>query len=241
MPPCVKMRVMETVVRIIKLSSTPGINSRGLLALFVMACLVACGTHPQSADPLSDAPEGPRGQAGSFKDAASFAEALTVWQTPEDINAWIGRKFTYDTARAAALSETQRGRSAPLPIYEPSAFFESPTGVCVDLSRFAVETLRAIDRAEQPSYLMIEFAPVDLDGNLLRLHWLAFFRRDGNYYFFADSKRPGHLAGPYSGIPEFVAEYSKYRGRAIVAYRALESYQRLQRTPALKRAGEGHP
>jgi hypothetical protein len=69
-----------------------------------------------------------------------------------------------------------------------------------------------------------------LNGNTLRRHWVASFQRDGMYYFFADSKRPGYIAGPYSSIAEFIAEYGKYRGRQIVAYRELGSYQRTQRT-----------
>jgi hypothetical protein len=95
-----------------------------------------------------------------------------------------------------------------LPIYQPHKFFAAPSGVCVDLSRFAVETLRHIDPDARASYLMIEFAPVTIGGNTLRRHWLASFTRDGKYYFFADSKRPGHIAGPcryglfYSDVEE---------------------------------------
>jgi hypothetical protein len=204
------------------------------LVLLLLVFLAACSTLPEAADPISDVPEVPRHQVVSFKDAVSYHQVLQVWQTPEDINAWIGAKFTYDLSRAMALSETQRSRSGQMSIYEPQEFFAAPSGVCVDLSRFAVETLRHIDLDEKPNYLMIEFAPVNLDGNALRMHWLASFRRDGNYYFFADSKRPGHIAGPYASIQEFVAEYEKYRGRPIVTFRELESYQRMQRTLKLK-------
>ncbi|MBI5302565.1 MAG: hypothetical protein HY868_10535 [Chloroflexi bacterium] len=212
-----------------------------VLILLFLAFAAGCGTFSETADPTSDAPEIPRPQVASFKDAVTYQQALQVWQTPEDINAWIGARFTYDMARAMALSETQRNRSGQLSIYEPHDFFAAPSGVCVDLSRFAVETLRHIAPAVKPNYLMIEFTPVELDGNTLRLHWLTSFRRDGNYYFFADSKRPGHIAGPYIGIPEFVAEYAKYRGRPIVAFQELESYQRKQRTPALKQHREERP
>jgi hypothetical protein len=142
-------------------------------------------------------------------------------------------------ARALRLSETQRGRAGRLPIARPEAFFDSPRGICVDLSRFAVETLRALDAEARPMYLMIEFAPVTIAGNTLRLHWLAAFRRNGSYYFFADSKRPGHMAGPYASSAEFIREYARYRGRQIVAFRELDSYERKQRATAVKqRRGE---
>jgi hypothetical protein len=139
------------------------------------------------------------------------------------------------------LSETQRGSGARLSIHEPAEFFAAPSGVCVDLSRFAVETLRRLDPTLVARYLMIEFAPVTINGNTLRLHWLASFTRDGRHYFFADSRRPGHIAGPYASAQEFVEQYAAYRGREIVAFRELDSYQRRQRAVAAKQARDERP
>ena len=199
----------------------------------LLAFLAACSSLPETADPASDAPEGQR-HITTFKDAATYAQALQVWRTPEDLNAWVGAKFHYDLPRAMLLSENQRAKSGPLPIYQPQEFFGTPSGVCVDLSRFAVETLRQTNPELNAKYLMIEFAPVTVGGNTLRMHWLASFTRDGNHYFFADSKRPGHIAGPYASVQEFIAEYSAYRSRSVVAFRELESYQRRRRTMAQK-------
>jgi hypothetical protein len=123
-----------------------------------------------------------------------------MWRSAEDVNDWIGARFDYDMQRALRLSETQRNNAGPLPIPAPETFFGAPRGVCVDLSRFAVETLRTVDPASKPAYVMIEFAPVSVAGNTLRRHWLATFERDGRHYFFADSKRPGHMAGPYGSV-----------------------------------------
>jgi hypothetical protein len=212
-----------------------------LLALLLLAATAACANLADAADPLSDAPEVQRLPAASLKDAASYPQALEVWRTPEDVNAWIGAKFIYDMSRAMLLSETQRGRSGQLSIYQPHEFFAAPSGVCVDLSRFAVETLRYIDPDLKPNYLMIEFAPITIAGNTLRMHWLASFTRDGKYYFFADSKRPGHIAGPYANAREFIDEYATYRGRQIVVFRELDSYQRKQRTLTSKRSREDQP
>ena len=208
-----------------------------VLAPLLIAFFAGCIAPAAATDPASDAPEGTRPHF-AFKDAASYTQALQMWRTPEDVNAWIGAKFHYDMPRAMLLSENQRGRSGPLPIHPPHEFFAAPAGICVDLSRFAVETLRRIDPDAKASYLMIEFAPVTVSGNTLRMHWLAAFVRDGQYYFFADSKRPGHLAGPYASPAQFIAEYSTYRERPIVAYRELDSYQRRQRTLATKQNRE---
>lgn len=211
---------------------------RRILFAPLLCAFAACTIVPGVADPASDSPDLQWRPTTSFKDAASYADAIQVWATPEDINAWIGARFEYDASRAILLSETQRNQSAQLPIYPPNDFFVAPSGVCVDLARFAVETLQAIDPGTKPTYLMIEFAPVTIAGNTLRLHWLASFKRDGKYYFFADSKRPGRIAGPYDSTREFIDEYTKYRGREVIAFRELDSYQRKQRTMAAKQSRE---
>jgi hypothetical protein len=209
-----------------------------LMAAALLGVALLGGGVAHAADPASDAPEAPRATNIAYTSAESYARALTLWRTPEDVNAWIGAKFEYDRARAILLSETQRAGNARLAIHRPDALFDAPRGVCVDLARFGVETLRAIAPALRPSYLMIEFAPVSVAGNTLRLHWVASYRRDGAYYVYADSKRPGHVAGPYATLADFIAEYAGYRGREIVAYRERESYQRQARTPATRQQRE---
>jgi hypothetical protein len=202
-----------------------------LLILFFLTSF-AGRVHP--ADSASDAPESPRDTTAVFKAAESYEQALQVWKTPEDISAWVSANFSYDTERAMRLSETQRAKNNDFPIYTPSQFFATKSGVCVDLSRFGVETLRSIDPHFDPKYLMIEFAPMHVAGNTLRLHWMASFRREGKICFFADSKRPGHIAGPYKDAAEFIRDYEQYRGRKILAFREVESYQKQQRTRARK-------
>ncbi len=206
---------------------------RHALAAAAVLLVAACAGMPGAADP-SDAPEARFASTVPFKSAPSYAQALKDWRTADDLNAWIGARFEYDKSRAMQLSETQRGRNGRVPIHRPDEFFSAPSGICVDLSRFAVETLRTVDPGAKPAYLMIEFAPVTVAGNTLRLHWLASFRRDGAHYFFADSKRPGHIAGPYASTREFIDEYAKYRGREVVAFRELESYERKTRTFATR-------
>lgn len=210
---------------------------RRLFAAALVVHLASCAGVPGANDP-SDAPETRTASIAPFRTAPSYGEALKVWRGAEDLNAWIGARFEYDKSRAMQLSETQRGRNGRVPIHRPDAFFSVPSGICLDLSRFAVETLRAVDPGAKPAYLMIEFAPVSIAGNTLRLHWLASFRRDGATYFFADSKRPGHIAGPYASTREFIEAYAKYRGREIVVFRELDSYERKTRTLAAKQPRE---
>jgi hypothetical protein len=205
-----------------------------LLAGFALFFMAGCVNVLHGAVSSSDAPEYPRDATVIFKAAGSYDHALQIWKSPEDVNEWIAANFSYDMARALRLSETQKTQHERISIYSPSEFFAAKTGVCVDLSRFGVETLRRIAPSSDPRYLMIEFDPIQLKGNMLRLHWLVSFRRDGKIYFFADSKRPGHMAGPYNNTHEFIREYEHYRGRKIVAFQELESYRKQYKTKALK-------
>ena len=182
-----------------------------------------------------DVPEVRPLATSAFLDAPTYSRATEIWRTPEDVNAWIGARFEYDTARSVLLSETQRGQSPGLSIHSPEEFFATPTGICVDLARFGVETLRRIAPELKPKYIMIEFEPTMIRGNVLRRHWVASFERDGALYFFADSKRPGYMTGPFTSVSDFAREYASYRGRAIVAFRELDSFTRSKRVPAARR------
>jgi len=212
-----------------------------VLVLLMLFILTGCASPLCAEDPSSDEPEHRARPTLPFKAAATYEQALQLWKTPEDINAWIAANFSYDMARAIRLSETQRTKSEPISIYSPSEFFERRAGVCVDLSRFGVETLRRIAPGSDPKYLMIEFDPIQIKGNTLRFHWLVSFKRDGRTYFFCDSKRPGHMAGPYDATQAFIDEYEQYRGRKIVSFRELESYQKRRRTRALKQPAPEKP
>ena len=156
----------------------------------------------------------------------SYADAMRRWQRAEDLSAWAGPRFRFDAERALQFSSTQRREGPPPAITEPEAFFAEPAGICLDLARFAVETLRRIDPAAVASYLMVEFEPMLVDGHTLRLHWMATFRRGGQLFFFADSDRPGHVAGPYSTAQDFIADYERFRGRPVVRHLELDSLQR---------------
>jgi hypothetical protein len=197
-----------------------------LRAFVIALALQACAVGPVP-ERLSDAPEArPERRVDAATHPATYAQALQAWRSPEQVNAWIGDRFDYDLQRAVRLSESQRQASGSLPIHDPQAFYDAPRGICVDLARFGVETLQRIAPGVRAQYLMIEFDPVQIRGQMLRRHWVATFERDGQHWFFADSKRPGHIAGPYPSTQAYIADYAAYRGRAIVAWRELPSYLR---------------
>lgn len=185
-----------------------------------------------AAAPDGDAPDPAIVRPAAYAAPPSYADALRTWRNAEDVDAWIAARFEYDAGRAMRLSETQRAAEGRIAIHAPSDFYEHPSGVCVDLARFGVETLREIDPGARPAYLMIEFDPATIGGNVLRRHWIATFERDGKRWFFADSRRPGVLAGPYDDTAAFVADYARYRHRGVVAWRELDGWERRTRTLA---------
>lgn len=211
---------------------------RARLALLVVAVLAGCASADRAWDAGSDAPERRYITAGAAIQAASYEDALASWRDPRDVNAWIGANFRYDFDRALALSESQRAVAPAPPILEPGAFFANPSGMCVDLARFAVETLRQVSPEANARYLMIEFEPTRIEGRVLRRHWVAVYDGAGGILVVGDSKRPGLLAGPFPTVDEFVADYAQFRGRRIVAYRELDSYQRRQRPRATRASAD---
>jgi hypothetical protein len=201
--------------------------SRMLAALALASAIAQAGSLP-------DAP--PTSLASAPSDAAmpsSYRDALRAWASPEDIARFAGARFVYDRARALALAEPTRASPERPSVRAPEETFDRGS----DLARFAVETLNRLDAAYAASYLMIEFEPVTIEGRTLRRHWIASFRRDGALWFFADSTRPAHIAGPYASAEAFVADYAAFRDRSIVAWREVDSYARGQRSTA-KRSRE---
>ncbi len=203
--------------------------------LFMAIFILSLSNVSYAENYLPDEPEVGRDESISNQMIDSYTQALGTWKTAEDINKWVGRSFTYDRARAIKLSSDRKNRNKGISIYKPSEFFVTKAGVCVDLARFGVETLKKIDPNSDPNYLMIEFDPIQINGNTFRLHWLVSFKKDGKKYFFCDSKRPGFLAGPYNGTQVFINEYEQYRGRKIVAHRELESYKKKRKLKSVKR------
>jgi len=205
-----------------------------LSVLFTFIFILGWASISLAGNFLPDEPEYERDLSLPYQGADSYSQALDLWKTAEDINKWIAGSFIYDKARAIKLSWNQRTTNGGIPIYNPSELFESKAGVCVDLARFGVGTLRIIDPNSDPKYLMIEFDPIQINSNTFRLHWLVSFKRDGMKYFFCDSKRPGYIAGPYPSTQVFISKYEQYRGRKIVAHRELESYQKQRKSQSEK-------
>ena len=200
-------------------------------AAIVLAMLLCIGAHavPCAAQRLPDEPDAPRTERSRPASMpARYADALATWKTPEDIAAFLDATFVYDRARALALAESPGAPARPA-IHTPERLFAEPRGVCVDLARFGVESLDRIDPRFAPRYLMIEFEPVSIAGRTLRRHWVALFEREGRVFVFADSFRPGHVAGPYASVEAFVSDYARVRDRRVVSWQERTGFERRQR------------
>ncbi|MEE9362730.1 MAG: transglutaminase-like domain-containing protein [Cellulophaga sp.] len=160
---------------------------------------------------------------------SSYNVALQQWKTVIQVNDWIKNNFSYDMERAKKLAEngSERGK---INIYSPHEFYQIKKGICVDLSRFTVETINKIDASKNAQYLMIEFEPITIDGKVIRKHWISIYEDIQGYYLLGDSKRPGYIAGPFEKVDGFIIEYQKYRERKIVSWKVLLNYKKKKKT-----------
>lgn len=176
---------------------------------------------------LSDSPNDTTSNKTSLAFPASYDKALQKWKTVTDVNDWIKNNFSYDMERAKKLAEngSERGK---INIYSPSEFYQIKKGICVDLSRFTVETINKIDTSKNAQYLMIEFEPITIDGKIIRKHWISIYEDNQGFYLLGDSKRPGDIAGPFEKVDDFIIEYEKYRERKIISWKVLLNYKKVK-------------
>jgi hypothetical protein len=196
--------------------------------LFVMLVVLCCCSPSKSIRELSDAPEDAR-KTHITSEYPSYSIAIEKWQSFHDLTDWMRRNFSYDFDRALDLSETNRSDTPKIAVYTPAKFYLIKKGVCIDLARFGVETLHKIFPELCLRYIMIEFKPIVISGKTIRKHWIASYLEEGKYYFFADSKRPGYISGPFNSIDEFINQYEKYRGREIVSFKELSDFKKKKR------------
>lgn len=175
------------------------------------------------------------------KPPATYEAALTSWSSIDDINGWIGKHFRYDMERAMALSESGRAKNPGqrVEIHPPDEFYAQPQGICVDLARFGYESIKQVAPDTRAHYLMIEFEPAEIRGEVLRRHWLVTYEKDGKLYSFADSKRPGHIAGPYDTLDALTRDYERFRGRTIVAAKQRDSYRKQKKRRERRQSAPG--
>ena len=163
----------------------------------------------------------------------SYDNALLQWETISDVNIWMKNNFHYDFERANELSENSSTREKTN-IYTPLELYQTKKGVCIDLSRFAVETINILDTSIHIQYLMIEFEPIIINGGIIRKHWMAVYQDSLGYYLLADSKRPGYIAGPYKNVDKFIDNYQIFRERKIVSWKILSSYKKTRKKKTIK-------
>ncbi len=208
-----------------KLLYTTANNS---IFLIVVLLLLYCCSPAKTARELSDSPEDLR-KTHNAPEYPSYSIAIQKWQSVNDIAHWMRQNFSYDFSRALDLSETSRRATSKVAVYSPAELYLIKKGVCIDLSRFGAETLRKIFPESHPKYVMIEFTPIIISGKTIRKHWIASYQQEGKYYFFADSKRPGYISGPFNSTDKFINQYEKYRGRKIVSFKELDDFKKKNR------------
>ena len=163
-----------------------------------------------------------------YQELINYKEAIQDWNSINDIHSWVSENFEYDFERAKRLSNNNK-ETTKVPIYKPEEFYVLKKGICVDLSRFAFESVKKVDSSIYIKYLKIKFEPLTIEGSKFVNHWLVAYKKNDKYYFFADSNRPKILAGPFNSIDEFIFDYEKFRKRNIESFNLLNSYRKKQK------------
>lgn len=167
-------------------------------------------------------------------DPTNYTVGISGWSTIKDVHKWIKDNFEYDLDRAMLLANNKKSNSNTA-IHTPNEFWTIKKGTCIDLSRFAYETTKLINNSIKINYLKIQFEPLNYNGSKFIYHWLISVEKEDQFFFFADSKRPHIIDGPYASVRDFINAYEKFRQRKIVSYKLLDSYQKSQKKKIMKR------
>ncbi len=203
----------------------------GLLMMLCAGISLQAQQSKTEIQKLSDAPE--KNTRKSDKDTTQYLETIGRWKSIEHINQWIGQNFHYDMSRAIALG-SKRNEGPKTTIFTPEEFFKVKSGICVDLSRFDFETLKKVDPEVEAYYLMIDFEPIEIQGSIIRKHWVLAYKLKDQFYITADSKVPGTISGPYDTIQDFITGYEKFRERKIERFKLLNDYKKTQKKRLVK-------
>lgn len=193
--------------------------------MFFFAVINCFGQTKQDTLDLLDFEIGSQTTNKAIVETSNYFETVSHWSTFKDVYNWVKYNFCYDFARAQLLANNSNKKNK-ISIYSPEELWIKKKGICVDLSRFAYETIQLIDSSAISNYLKIEFEPLEINGSRFVNHWLILLKEKDEFYFFADSKRPDILDGPYESVQEFIKKYEKFRGRKINSYALLNSYKK---------------
>ncbi|MCE7996558.1 MAG: hypothetical protein HEP71_31590 [Roseivirga sp.] len=203
----------------------------GLLMLLCTSISLQAQQSKNEIRKLSDAPK--KNRVKSDTDTTKYLEVISNWTSVEQINQWIGQNFHYDMSRAIALG-SKRNDGPKTAIFSPDEFFRVRSGICVDLSRFAFETLKKINPEVEAYYLMIDFEPIEIQGSIIRKHWVLAYKLENQFYITADSKVPGKISGPFDTIQDFITGYEKFRERKIESFKLLNDYKKTRKKRLVK-------
>ncbi len=183
-----------------------------------------------------DQPGACRVEGGEPTQGENFEKTVQGWDSIQDLNNWIGHYFEYDKVRMAQFGsnvpDDKKGQ-----VYTPDQLLDGRTGVCFDLSRFAYESIKHMPmnpKVEYLKYARINFEPKEINGAIIKMHWMVEYKINGKYYFTGDSRCPGRVYGPYDAVDKFQQCYSAFRGRTINSIQLVDTYKK-KKSPLQRR------
>lgn len=165
-----------------------------------------------------------------------YNEALNKWKGAEDIVNWLSLNITYDVERSVYIkkladkikllvvqNEETNKYNNEFFSYRAQDFLAYKKGVCLDVARFGVSSLNKIDPNLNARFLKIKHVGIKKDGIIRVSHVMAIYKKQDEFFIFADSKKMDRHSGPYKDIHTFITIYEKFLGQKIKSYKVIDT------------------
>lgn len=141
--------------------------------------------------------------ASVLANSDAYRDAVSSWQSHEDVGRWLESHFVFDTSRQKAIQSRLKSQGpSGLLVRSPDKLFTEKKGYCADSANFALNALNEIDPAYNPRWVFVKNAAGSPN------HWVTAFDYEGKTYVmdFGAGKKwkaMNGVHGPYDSLSEY--------------------------------------
>lgn len=141
--------------------------------------------------------------SSGFASDSAYDQAVTGWQSHEDVGKWLNRNFSFDKDRQKTMQRRLKSEGpSGLLARAPDKFFENSKGYCADSANFAQKSLNRIDPKYNARWVFVENAKGRPN------HWVTAFDHNAKLYIMdygaGEKWRPMQgVHGPYDSLGEY--------------------------------------
>ena len=141
--------------------------------------------------------------SSGFANGGAYEQAVSTWQSHEDVGKWLNRHFSFDKERQNTIQQRLKSEGpSGLLVRAPDKLFENSKGYCGDSANFALTSLNRIDPKYNARWVFVENAKGRPN------HWVTAFDHKGKLYIMdygaGDKWQAMHgVHGPYDSLDEY--------------------------------------